>query len=128
MLNRAFFRTSEQFGVVAAVVPSPAGGIEGGVACRPGACTGPCGGGVAVWVGVGCALGAGTGLGVRIGRGGMLGGSCGGVGAWLRTASARQGRRAVMGQLGQRTLYVLRGVWPFRSSSMSMRLASFSLV
>lgn len=85
--------------------------------------------GVAAWVGVGCAGvpdRPGMGRPPRAGRGGVTDVGCGGgVPAWVRRASARQGRRAVM---GQRTLYVLRSVEPLRSSSMSMRLASFSLV
>jgi hypothetical protein len=101
MLYRAFFRTSEQEGVVAAVVPSPAGGSEGCcVVCRPGA---GAGGGaepgwVVAWVGVG--FGAPAGFGGRTGRGVIPGDGCGGCGgpAWVSTASARQGRRAVMGQ------------------------------
>src|SRR5215470_12548104 len=101
MLNRAFFRTSEHEGVVAAVVPSPAGGIDGCcVVGLPGAGAGggaEPGWGVA-WVGR-AAGGAAPVFGGRSGRGVTPGAGCGGCGgpAWVSTASARQGRRAVMG-------------------------------
>src|SRR5512133_3813688 len=136
----AFRRTSSHVGfwwLPAASVPAGAVGAVGAMARVPGG-----GGG---WV-EGCAAGGGA----VVGIGGLAGGAPGGgipgglagapAGGGLVVAGprcARAGRasrhsraircgRRVIGVDRQRTLYVLRRTEPLRSSSMSIRPASFS--